>query len=156
MDMPPTRPLLATVLLLGVVGTSLARAQQPAASGGYDLESIRREFVEQPTQSTFLGPVRADYSVRIEEEVAGFDTRFGWLYDRNTVTPGYVRPWYPIYHFETLSMTVPRQHRAQLYPVGIPAGALFGGIKDAARKRREREAREQVEAEVKAIRKQQP
>lgn len=153
MGMPPTRPYIATVLLLGVVGTSPAHAQQPAASGRHDLEAIRRQLVEQVPESKFLGPVRADYTVRIEEEQDGFDTRFGWLYDQTTVTPGYVRPWYPIYHFDTLSMTIPVEHRAQLYPAAISAGDLFGGFKEARRKRKEREAREQVQAEVRALQK---
>lgn len=153
MGMPPTRPYIATVLLLGVVGTSPALAQQPAASGRHDLEAIRRQFVEQPTESKFLGPVRADYTVRVEEEQDEFDTRFGWLYEQTTMTPGYVRPWYPIYHFDTLMMTIPVEHRAQLYPAAISAGDLFGGIKDAVRRRKERQAKAQVEAEVKAIQK---
>ncbi len=153
MGMPPTRPFIAAVLLLGVVGTSPARAQQPAASGAYDLDAIRRVFVEQPTESAFLGPVRADYTVRIEEERDEFRTGFGWLFDKTTVTPGYVRPWYPIYHFETLSMTVPTEHRAQLYPMGVPVGSVWGSIRDAARERKAREARRQVEEEMRAIRK---
>ncbi len=153
MGMPPTRPFIAAVLLLGVVGTSPARAQQPAASGAYDLDAIRRVFVEKPTESAFLGPVRADYTVRVEEERDEFRTGFGWLFDRTTTTPGYVRPWYPIYHFETLSMTVPNEHRAQLYPMGVPVGSVWGAIRDAARDRKARDARRQVEEEVRAIQK---
>ena len=153
MGMPPTRPVIATVLLLGVVGTSPAHARQPAASPRYDLEAIRRQFAHQPIESVFLGPLRADYRVRIEEERDEFRTGFAWLFDRDNVTPGYVRPWYPIYHFETLSMTIPPEHRAQLYPAGVPVGSVIGSIRDAMRKRQAREAREQVEAEVRAIQK---
>jgi hypothetical protein len=153
MGMPPTRPYIAAVLLLGMVGTSPAHAQQPAASARHDLEAIRRQFVEQPTESKLLGPVRADYTVRVEEDQDDFDTRFGWIYDQTTMTPGYIRPWYPIHHFDMLSMTVPTEHRAQLYPAAISAGDLFGGIKDAARRRKERQAKEQVQAEVKALQK---
>ena len=155
MIMPPPRPFIATVLLLGVViGTSPARAQQPAATGQADLERIRRQFLSQPPESVLLGPVRADYTVRVEEEPEDLDYRFGWLYDQSTVTPGYVRPWYPIHHYEMQSMMIPIEHRAQLYPSGMPVGSnLFGGIKDAMRKKKERRAKEQVEAELKAIQK---
>lgn len=155
MGMPPTRPFIATVLLLGVVGSSPALAQRPAAAGQPDLQAIRRQLAQQPTESKLLGPVRADYTVRVEEDEDEFDTRFGWLYDQTTMTPGYVRPWYPIHHFDTLSMTVPVEHRAQLYPAAVRSDALFGGIKDAIRKRRERQAKAQVEAELKAIQKNQ-
>jgi hypothetical protein len=157
MSMPPTRPFIATVLLLGVMlGTSPARAQQPAAPAPADLERIRRQFLQQPTESVLLGPVRADYTVRVQEEPDDLDYHFGWLYDQTTATPGYVRPWYPIYHYETLSMTIPTEHRAQLYPMGMPGGNLFGGVKDAVRKRRERQAREQVQSELRALQQQKP
>ena len=153
MGMPPTRPFIATVLLLGVViGTSPSRAQQPAATRGPDLDRIRRQFAATPTESRFMGPVRADYVVRVEEHPEEDDYRFAWLYDQTTVTPGYVRPWYPIYHYEMQSIMIPQEHRAQLYPIGAPAGgSTIGAIKDAFRKRKQRQAKEQVEAEVKAL-----
>ncbi len=67
-----------------------------------------------------------------------------------------MRPWYPIYHYQTLSMTIPLEHRAQLYPIGTPSGgSTLGAIKEAIRKRKERQAKAQVEAEVAAIRKDQ-
>ena len=160
--MPPTRPSFAAVLLLGVaLGTSPVRAQQPAASSSQpDLERIRRQFVEQPAESVFLGPVRADYTVRIQEQPEDLDYHFGYLYDRTTATPGYVRPWYPIYHYELQSIMIPPEHRAQLYPIGVPTGNVIGAIKGAftgsARKRKEREAKAQVEAELRAIRQQKP
>ena len=51
---------------------------------------------------------------------------------------------------------IPPEHRAQLYPIGVPTGNVIGAIKDAfggaSRKRKEREAKAQVEAELKAIR----
>lgn len=160
--MPPTRPSFAAVLLLGVaLGTSSAQAQQPAASTNRaDLERIRRQFVEQPTESLFLGPLRADYTVRIQEEPDDLDYRFGWLYDQTTVTPGYVRPWYPIYHYELQSIMIPPEHRAQLYPMGVPTGNVIGALKDAfkssSRKRKERDAKKQVDAELRAIREKTP
>ena len=156
--MPPTRPFFAAVLLLGVaLGTSPASAQQPAATrNAADLERIRRQFVEQSHESVFLGPIRADYSVRVQEEKEDLDYHFGYLYDQTTATPGYVRPWYPIYHYELQSIMIPPEHRAQLYPIGVPTGNVIGAIKDAfggaSRKRKEREAKAQVEAELKAIR----
>ncbi len=157
MNMPPYRPFIATVLLLGVaLGTSPAMAQQPAARSDVDLDRIRRQFLAQPTESILLGPVRADYTVRVEETSDDIDYDFGWLYDKTTVTPGYVRPWYPIYHYELQSIMIPRQHRAQLYPVGVPVGGnTIGAIRNAFRTREERKAKAQVEAEVEAIRKSQ-
>ena len=160
--MPPTRPSFAAVLLLGVaLGTSPAWAQQPAAPlSAADLERIRRQFVEQPTESVFLGPVRADYTVRIQEQPEDLDYHFGYLYDQTTATPGYVRPWYPIYHYELQSIMIPPEHRAQLYPIGVPTGNVIGAIKDAftgsSRKRKEREAKAKVDAELRAIREQKP
>jgi hypothetical protein len=157
--MPPTRPYIATVLLLGcVLGSSPAWAQQPAARATVDLDRIRRQLAVEPTESIFRGPVRADYTVRVEDSPDDLDYHFGWLYDQTTATPGYVRPWYPSYHYEMLSMVIPIEHRAQLYPVGVPTsviGSAVGAIKDALRKRKEREAKKQVEAEVAAIKKDQ-
>jgi hypothetical protein len=152
-SMPPTRPVIATVLLLGaVLGTSPdGRAQQPAARSEADLDRIRRQLSAQPTDSIFVGPVRADYTIRVQETPEDLDYRFGWLYDQTNMTPGYVRPWYPIYHYQTLSMTIPLEHRAQLYPMGPPSGSTLGAIKKAVRKRKERQAKAQVEAEVAAI-----
>ncbi|HTV02892.1 MAG TPA: hypothetical protein VMF13_20260 [Luteitalea sp.] len=161
--MPPTRPSFAAVLLLGVAlaTSSLASAQQPAATRtAADLDRIRRQFVEQSNESVFLGPVRADYSVRVQEEKEDLDYHFGYLYDQSTATPGYVRPWYPIYHYELQSIMIPPEHRAQLYPIGVPTGNVVGAIKNAfggaSRKRKEREAKAQVEAELKAIREKPP
>ena len=157
MGMPPTRPFIATVLLLGaVLGSSPAWAQQPAARSSAELDRIRRQLAVQPTESIFVGPVRADYTVRVEDSPDDLDYRFGWLYDQTTATPGYVRPWYPIYHYEMQSIMIPLEHRAQLYPAGVPiGGSTVGAIKDAFRKRKEREAKKQVEAEVAAIKKSQ-
>jgi hypothetical protein len=164
MCMPPLRPFIATVLLLGAVaGSSPASAQQPAApppSADANLDRIRRTFAETAVESKFVGPVRADYRVRVEEETpdAGFD--FGWIYDRTTATPGYVRPWYPISHFEVQQMLLPKEFRAHLYPIGVPTGDFISAVKkafrDRSREKRERDARNQVEAEVKALRDRQP
>lgn len=151
--MPLTRPSIATVLLLGaVLGSSPARAQQPAARSQADLDRIRRQLAAPPTESMFVGPVRADYTVRVEDSPDDLDYHFGWLYDQSTATPGYVRPWYPIYHYELQSMMIPLEHRAQLYPAGVPVpGGTVGAIKSAFRKRKERQAKAQVDAEVKAL-----
>jgi hypothetical protein len=155
--MPPTRPYIATVLLLGLVlGSSPVRAQQPAARSTAELDRIRRQLAARPTESIFVGPVRADYTVRVEDSSDDLDYHFGWLYDQTTATPGYIRPWYPIYHYEVQSMMIPLEHRAQLYPAGVPIGGnTVSAIKGAFRKRKEREAKKQVEAEVAAIKKNQ-
>jgi hypothetical protein len=157
MGMPPTRPFIATVLLLGaVLVSSPASAQQPAARSPGELDRIRRQLASQPTQSIFVGPVRADYTVRVQDSPDDLDYHFGWLYDQTTATPGYIRPWYPIYHYQMQSMMIPLEHRAQLYPAGVPlGGATISAIKGAFRKRQEREAKKQVEAEVAAIKKSQ-
>ena len=158
MDMPPRRPFIATVLLLGLVfGSSPAWAGQPAARSRDDLSRIRRQLAAPPTESVFLGPVRADYSVRVQEENEDLDYNFGYLYDQTTVTPGYVRPWYPIYHYQLQSVMIPQEHRAQLYPIGVPVGGnTVGAIRNAFRKRQERKAKAEVEAEVRELKKQQP
>ena len=157
MGMPPTRPYIATVLLLGaVLGSSPAWAQRPAARSPAELDRIRKQLAVQPTESIFVGPVRADYTVRVEDSPDDLDYRFGWLYDQTTATPGYIRPWYPIYHYEMQSIMIPLEHRAQLYPAGVPiGGSTVNAIKGAFRKRKEREAKKQVEAEVAAIKKSQ-
>ncbi len=155
MRMPPTRPFIAAVLLLGALFVSSpVSAQPPAARSSAELDRIRRRFAVQPTESLFVGPVRADYRVRVEDSSDDLDYHFGWLYDQTTVTPGYVRPWYPIYHYELQSLMIPLEHRAQLYPAGIPLGGnTVGAIKDAWRKRKERQAKKQVEQDVGALRK---
>ena len=157
MGMPPTRPFIATVLLLGIVlVSSPAWAQQPAAPSRSELDRVRRQLAVQPTESIFVGPVRADYTVRVQDSPDDLDYHFGWLYDQTTSTPGYIRPWYPIYHYEMQSMMIPLEHRAQLYPAGVPlGGGTVNAIKGAFRKRKEREAKAQVEAEVAAIKKNQ-
>ena len=66
--------------------------------------------------------MRADYTVRVEDSPDDLDYHFGWLYDQTTATPGYIRPWYPIYHYQMQSMMIPLEHRAQLYPAGVPIG----------------------------------
>ena len=155
MDMPPTRPFTVTVLLLGTLfAISPSYAQRPAVPRA-DLERIRRELAQMPAESVLLGPVRADYVVRVQEEPTDLDYHFGWLYDQTTATPGYVRPWYPIYHYELQSVMIPMEHRAQLYPIGVPVGSnTVGAIRDAMTKRRQRKAKQAVEAEVKALRRQ--
>ena len=157
MGMPPTRPYIATVLLLGaVLGSSPAWAQRPAARSPAELDRIRKQLAVQPTESIFVGPVRADYTVRVEDSPDDLDYRFGWLYDQTTATPGYIRPWYPIHHYQMQSIMIPLEHRAQLYPAGVPIGGnTVSAIKGAFRKRKEREAKKQVEAEVAAIKKSQ-
>lgn len=164
MNMPPLRPFIATVLLLGVVvGSSPALAQQPAASSSSDdahLSRIRRQLSEPERESMFFGPVRADYRVRVEEEPADLGYKLGWIYDQTTATPGYVRPWYPIYHYELQSIMIPREFRAHLYPVGVPSGDVIKALKDVfgkrSREKEQRKARADVESEVKAIKAQQP
>jgi len=153
MGMSTTRPFTAAVLLLGLLlSPSPAAAQRSTAPRGPDLDRIRRQLGRAPAESVLLGPVRADYVVRVQEEPTDLDYHFGWLYDKTTVTPGYVRPWYPIHHYELQSIMIPTEHRAHLYPIGSPAGGNpIGAIRDAFTKRKQRQAKAAVEAEVKAL-----
>lgn len=150
----PSRPFIATVLLLGLVhGTSFpSRAQQPTASSPApisDLDRIRRGIDRAP--SIFVVDVPADYSVRVETDEEDLHLRMAWIYD-DSVVPGYVRPWYPIYHFEMQRMMIPRDFHAHLYPVGVSASGLGQAFSDAVRRRREAAARERVRAEMEALR----
>ncbi len=150
----PSRPFIATVLLLcGVYGSSSpALAQQPTAapSSISDLDRVREELAR--PQSIFAVDVQPDYSVRVETEGEDLKLRMAWLYP-DTLVPGYVRPWYPIYHFEMQQMLLPRDFRAHLYPIGAPAFDPVRAFSDALRARRERAARERVRAELEALRK---
>lgn len=152
MTMPLTRPFIAAVMLLGVACGSSAAVAQPPARSSADLDRVRRQL--STPESIFVGPVRADYTVRVEDSSDDLDYHFGYLYDRTTATPGYIRPWYPIYHYQLQSMMIPLEHRAQLYPAGVPVGgSTFGALKGVFRKRQARAAKKQVEAEAQAIRK---
>lgn len=150
----PSRPFIATVLLLSLVlGTSFgAQAQQPTASSPApisDLDRIRRGIDRAP--SIFVADTPADYSVRVETDEEDLRLRMAWVYD-DSVVPGYIRPWYPIYHFEMQRMMIPRDFHAHLYPVGVSASGLGQAFSDAVRRRREAAARERVRAEMDALR----
>lgn len=150
----PSRPLFAAVLLLcGVSCTSsLAHAQQPTApsSSVTDLDRIRKGLERTP--SIFAVDVVPDYRVQVETEEEDLRLKLAWVYDDNIV-PGYVRPWYPIYHFEMQQMMLPTEFRAHLYPMGVPVTSPVKAFSDALRERRERAARERIKAEVEALRK---
>ncbi len=146
------RPFIAAVLLLCLASsTSLVQAQQPATSlGPVDLDRIREEL-SRPPSPIFEVDVPADYRVRIETDEDDLRLKLAWIYD-DSVTPGYIRPWYPIYHFEMQRMLLPRDFTAHLYPVGVPAGDAIRAFGDALRERRERSARERVRQEAEALR----
>ena len=148
----PSRPFIATVLLLCAVHctSSPARAQQPTATPQTvsDLDRIREQLARQP--SIFAVDVQPDYTVRVETEAEELRLKLAWIYD-DTVTPGYIRPWYPIYHFEMQQMMLPEEFRAHLYPIGVPAVNPIKAFGDAIRQRRERAARERVRAEIEAL-----
>lgn len=147
----PSRPFIATVLLLcGVLCNSQARAQQPAASSVEpNLDRVRRSLQRDP--SIFAVDVAPDYRVRVETDQEDLRLKLAWIYDDSAV-PGYVRPWYPIYHFEMQQMMLPRDFRAHLYPIGVPVSDPIRAFSDAMRARRERAARERVRAEIEALR----
>lgn len=151
----PSRPFIATVVLLCGVYCSSPRAlaQQPTAdqpSSASDLDRIR-EGLARPT-SIFAVELQPDYTVRVETEGEDLRLKMAWLYKDNLV-PGYVRPWYPIYHFEMQQLMLPTEFRAHLYPMGVPVTNPIRAFSDAMRQRRERAARERVRAELEALRK---
>lgn len=148
----PSRPFIASVMLLcGVLCTSSARAQQPAASSAVSsLERVREGLARDP--SIFAVEVAPDYRVSVETNEEDLRLKMAWIYD-DSVTPGYVRPWYPIYHFEMQQMMLPRDFRAHLYPIGVPVNDSVRLFSDALRRRREAQARERVRAEIEALHK---
>jgi hypothetical protein len=152
--MMPSRPFIATVLLLcGVYCTSSdTRAQQPTAPAPpvTDLDRIRERLAQSP--SIFAVDVAPDYRVRVETDEEDLRLKLAWVYD-DSVVPGYVRPWYPIYHFEMQQMMLPTEFRAHLYPMGVPAGNPVRAFSDFIRQRREEAARRRIRAEVEALRK---
>jgi len=152
--MMPSRPFVAAVLLWCAVAGSPAvgRAQQSSAASSAplsDLDRVRGALAR--PQSIFLSESLPDYTVRVETEGEDLNLKLAWVYD-DSVVPGYVRPWYPIYHFEMQQMLLPNEFRAHLYPMGMPAGNPLRAFSDAMRERRERAARERVRAELDAIR----
>jgi hypothetical protein len=152
--MMPSRPFIAAVLLLcGVYCTSSStRAQQPTApsSSVTDLDRIRDRLAQAP--SIFAVDVVPDYRVRVETDEEDLRLKLAWIYD-DSVVPGYVRPWYPIYHFEMQQMMLPTEFRAHLYPMGMPVSNPVKAFSDALRQRREQAARERIRAELEALRK---
>jgi len=148
----PSRPFIAAVLLLcTVLCTSFARAQQPTATSSVaDVDRVREGLGRNP--SIFAVEIAPDYRVRVETDEEDMRLKMAWVYD-DSITPGYVRPWYPIYHFEMQQMMLPRDFRAHLYPIGVPTGNPVKLFSDAMRKRREDQARERVRAELEALRK---
>lgn len=151
----PSRPFIAAVLLLCAVycTSSFTRAQQPTAPSApvTDLDRIRKGL-ERTSGSIFAVDVVPDYRVQVETDGEDLRLKRAWLYDDNIV-PGYVRPWYPIYHFEMQQMMLPTEFRAHLYPMGVPVGSPIKAFSDALRERRERATRERIRAEVEALRK---
>jgi hypothetical protein len=151
----PLRPFIAAVLLLCLVtSTSPAMAQQPAAPlvGPVDLDRIRERLAR--STSIFELDFAPDYRIFVATDDEDLRLKLAWQYDDDTITPGYVRPFYPIYHFEMQQMMLPRDFRAHLYPIGVPAGGLFRAVGDAMRDRRERAARDKVRQEAEALRRQ--
>jgi hypothetical protein len=150
--MPP-RPFIAAVLLLCfATSTSPAWAQQPAAPvGPVDLDRIRERLQKSP--SIFDLELVPDYRVQVQTDDADLRLKLAWIYD-DSITPGYVRPFYPLYHFEMQRMMLPREFTAHLYPIGVPTTDVFNAIGDALRSRRARAERERVRQEAEALRKQ--
>ncbi len=148
----PSRPFIAAVLLLcPVLCTSFARAQQQTAPSTIADTARVREGLERGA-SIFAVEILPDYRVRVETDGEEMRLKLAWLYDDN-ITPGYVRPFYPIYHFELQRMVLPTEFRAHLYPIGVPVNNTGQAFSDALRQRREEQARERIRAELEALRK---
>ena len=117
----------------------------PAEGADAQIERIRTALTE--TQAiTIASSTRAQGSV-FRVAVHGKPERPLW--DAESATPSYVRPWFRYYQHEFLAQVTPEEFRgATLYPVGIPvlqvAELLVKEIKAANRTRREANAREEV------------
>ena len=126
---------------------TLVLAQSAPAEGAdpAQIERIRTALTE-PQAITIASSTRAQGSV-FRVTVHGKPERPLW--DAESATPSYVRPWFRLYQHEFLEQVTPEEFRsATLYPVGIPvlqlAELLVKDIKAANRKRREANARQEV------------
>lgn len=146
--MPPTAVLLAVI------------AQVTSSSTDPSLERIRRQLAEPPPRLTVttdaIDVTRPTFRLSINATRPLFLTS---PWEPNPAVAPYVRPAYPLYHYEYLFMTTPEEFRAStLYPgsstyPGIDLLALIRGTHGDRAKRREaleRRAREQVRKELEA------
>jgi hypothetical protein len=123
----------------------LAQSAPPDAVDPAQIERIRKALTETHA-ITVAEPTRADGSVF---RVTVHGRKPERLWEGQSATPSYVRPWLPSYHHEFLEQVTPEEFRgATLYPIGIPVlqivDFLVKDIKSANRKRREANAREEV------------
>ena len=153
--------------------TPQARQQRsPAATTAPDvnvdalpisLDRIREQLEKQPALD--LNALRPTFRVQIFGTRPRWLTGIDWLGTANGVKPPAGTPW----HDQFLNMTTPPQARSfgafegtDLLQVmgtslaqGLVAGAVVGKIKSSIHNRRERQAREEVDAAIAAWRKEQ-
>jgi hypothetical protein len=140
---------MAPALFLTLV---LAQSAPVEGADPAQIERIRTALTE--TQAiTIASSTRAQDSV-FRVTVHGKPERPLW--DAESATPSYVRPWFRYYQHEFLAQVTPEEFRsATLYPVGIPvlqlAELLVKEIKVGNRKRKEANAREEVRQALKEL-----
>src|SRR5688572_13317343 len=83
----PSRPFIATVLLLCVVFCTsfVAHAQQPTAPSAplVDLDRIRKGLARDP--SIFAVDVAPDFKVQVETDSEDLRLKLAWIYDDSVV-----------------------------------------------------------------------
>jgi hypothetical protein len=119
----------------------------PAETGdAAQLERIRRLLADPP--AVVLAPPSERDGPVFRVTVHGRKSE-GPAWEDLSGVPAYVRPRFPIYHYEFLHQVTPEEFRAgTLYPIGIPIDpiitSLVKGIKAANRTRQEANAKEGV------------
>lgn len=130
----------------------LAQSGTPASADSAQLERIRRALAETPAIT--IEPATASDG-RLVFRVQIRHRQLPPLWTPSYPVPSYIRPSYPLYHYDFLQMVTPEGFRAStLYPgsVGFPVGTWSGSlvkqIKEARRKAQEQAAREEVRQEL--------
>ena len=130
----------------------LAQAAAPAGPDAAEVERIRKALAASPAITLTPaeprdGPV---FKVRIEEPIPGKP------WDHWSNVPAYIRPSWPLHHYEFLEQVTPEAFRsATLYPIGIDIVPIIQYVAKqlsaARRKAREEQAREEVRSALEQV-----